>query len=127
MINYKEVNTHFKGTDIPKQPDTQTATPPCTPANPSAISRKLTKADKEIIADYMDYKIKEKIYELEDEEIDFVANSPFYHDDYFYEQARDLVLEELSDCADVDDYFDDEIPNATLLKNDILNFVKEVF
>lgn len=126
MINYKEVNAHFKGTDTPKQPDTQTATTPCT-ANPTAISRKLTKADKEIIADYIDYKIKEKIYELEDEEIDFVANSPFYHDDYFYEQARDLVLEEINDCADVDDYFDDEIPNATHLKNDIINFVKKVF
>ena len=116
MINYSEVNGHFN-LGKPALQNSKAAT----------SSRKLTKADKEIIADYVDYKIKEKIYELEDDEIDFVTNSPFYHDDYFYEQARDLVLEELSDCADVDDYFDDEIPNATILKNDIINFVKKVF
>lgn len=110
MINYSEVKAHFKGAN-----------------NQRPV---LTGADKEIITEYLDYKIKNKMYDLEDEDIAFVTNSPFYHDDYFYGQARDLVLEELEAAAmagDLDDFFEDEILCANSLKNEIIAFAKKIF
>lgn len=110
MLNYSEIKAHLKSESIQRPV--------------------LIRADKEVIADYLDYKIKNKMYDLEDENIEFVANSPFYHDDYFYSQARDLVLEELDVAAaanELDDFFEDEIPNANSLKNEIIAFANKMF
>lgn len=150
MINYQEVNGHFNAADTPphvcgtnkkgnanrtdsanRTGEANQARQRCAaPLKPSAKAFKLSKADKEIIADYIHYKIKEKMYDLEDENIEFVANSPFYHDDYFYGQARDLILEELETAARdgrLADFFDDEIDCADALKNEIIAFAGEGF
>lgn len=110
MINYFEVNKHFNsdGVSCPV----------------------LTQADRDVIVDYLNHKITQAIYEMEDEDIEFVANSPFYHDDYFYDQARDLVLEELDAAAaanELDDFFEDEISNANALKDEIRSFASKAF
>ena len=110
MINYSQLEAHF------------------TPQSEQSLF--LTRADKEVIVDFLNDKIKETIYDLEDDDMDFVANSLFYHDDFFYERARDIVLEELEKaalCDELDDYFEDEIPNANALKTKIIAFAKKSF